>query len=250
MASHVGGSSARSPRFAPSCREDPASCREESPPVPTSALDMRSGRNLSKSFEQPEAASEAALSPRGAAARASSNETGRASSNETGRASSDETGRASSDETGRASSDETGRASSGLPQLAMPRTPVLQIPLLETSMDATPWLEQQRRRGGSASKSVGAAAATSASSRLGSPPTCSPRRLPRPPPTPLSRVNLEQISARSSLSRDRLLIQEGPPLRPPSSTDESSDANRSLSPISSASECSSAPPVPSQVKST
>ena len=242
MASHVGGSSARSPRFAPSCREDPASCREESPPVPTSALDMRSGRNLSTSFEQPEAASEAALSPRGAAARASSDETGRASS--------DETGRASSDETGRASSDETGRASSGLPQLAMPRTPVLQIPLLETSMDATPWLEQQRRRGGSASKSVGAAAATSASSRLGSSPTCSPRRLPRPPPTPLSRVNLEQISARSSLSRDRLLIQEGPPLRPPSSTDESSDANRSLSPISSASECSSAPPVSSQVKST
>ena len=177
--------------------------------MPTSALDMRSGRNLSTSFEQPEAASEAALSPRGAAARASS----------------DETGRASSDETGRASSDETGRASSGLPQLAMPRTPVLQIPLLETSMDATPWLEQQRRRGGSASKYVGAAAATSASSRLGSPPTCSPRRLPRPPPTPLSRVNLEQISARSSLSRDRLLIQEGPPLRPPSSTDESSDSN-------------------------
>ena len=63
-------------------------------------------------------------------------------------------------------------------------------------------------------------------------------RSPRPPPTPLSRVNLELLSARSPLSRDRLLIQEGPPLRPPSSTDESSDSNRSLSPISS-SGCSS-----------
>ena len=63
-------------------------------------------------------------------------------------------------------------------------------------------------------------------------------RSPRPPPTPLSRVNLELISARSPLSRDRLLIQEGPPLRPPSSTEESSDSNRSLSPISS-SGCSS-----------
>ena len=188
--------------------------------VPTSALHMRSGRKRSTSFEQPEAASEAAPSPRGAAARARS--------------------------------DETGRARSRLPHPAMPRTPVLQLPLLETSMDATQRLEGQRRRGGS-SKSVGAAAATSpspASSPLGSSPTCSPQRSPRPPPTPLSRVNLEQISARSPLSRDRLLMQEGPPLRPPSSTDESSDSNRSLSPISSASECSSAPPVSSQVKST
>jgi len=245
MASHVGGSSARSPRLAPSYGEEPPPVPTSAllmHSVPTSALLMRSGRKRSTSFEQPEAASEAAPSPRGAAARARSDETGRASS--------DETGRARSDETGRARSDETGSPSSWLPHPAMPRTLVLQLPLLETSMDATQRLEGQRRRGGS-SKSVGAAAATSpppASSPLGSSPTCSPRRSPRrsprPPPTPLSRVNLEQISARSPLSRDRLLMQEGPPLRPPSSTDESSDSNRSLSPISSASECSSAPPIP------
>jgi len=245
MASHMGGSSARSPRLAPSCGEEPPPVPTSAllmHSVPTSALLMRSGRKRSTSFEQPEAASEAAPSPRGAAARARSDEKGRASS--------DETGRASSDETGKASSDETGNPSSWLPHPAMPRTLVLQLPLLETSMDATQRLEGQRRRSGS-SKSVGAAAATSpppASSILGSSPTCSPRRSPRrsprPPPTPLSRVNLEQISARSPLSRDRLLMQEGPPLRPPSSTDESSDSNRSLSPISSASECSSAPPIP------